>query len=298
MEFILAYLSSLLQLMLFLIMFGMGMTLTLGDFKRVGQYPKAVVVGLGNQIILLPLIGLFLISILPMPPVAAIGLMILCACPGGSTSNLLSYLSKGDTALSITMTALSSILTVFTIPFIINYSLVAIMGEGGKALQLPIVTTVLNIIKLTALPVALGMFINYRFPVFSKKSQNALAIASGIFLLIALGLIVIKLSELGNVWDFIKSTGPGVICLNLLSLSVGFLSAKLLKLSPPQATTISIETGMQNSVLGITIATAPSMLNNPQMATAAGVYGIVMCITGLLLIYFFRRISQQPKTFN
>jgi len=98
----------------------MGMTLTLQDFKRVGQFPKAVFVGLGNQIILLPLIGFFIVNILPMEPAIAMGLILVTACPGGATSNLISHLSKGDTALSITLTAFSSIITVFTIPFIIN----------------------------------------------------------------------------------------------------------------------------------------------------------------------------------
>jgi len=295
MQAISAWIPQILQALLFLIMLGMGMTLTVADFKRVREFRRAVVIGLCNQIILLPLVGLLLISTLPMAPEIAMGLMIITACPGGATSNLMSYLSKGDTALSITLTAFSSMITVFTIPFIINFSLVQIMGEGGKTIQLPILTTIFNIIKLTALPVALGMFINYRFSDFSTRSRNAIAWSSGIFILIALGLIVMRLAEIGSVWGFIKAAGLGVILLNFITLLIGFISARLLQLETDQSITISLESGMQNNVLGMAIAMAPSMLNNPEMATAAGVYGIVMCTTGMILIYFFRRISNRKE---
>ena len=293
MESFLALIPQLLQLLLFLLMLGMGMTLKLIDFKRVGQYPKAVLIGLTNQIILLPLVGLFLVTIIPMRPEIAMGLMIVTACPGGATSNVISHLSKGDTALSISLTAFSSVLTILTIPFIINYSLSYIMGEAGAAIQLPIGTTIVNIIKLTAFPVALGMFINYRFPKFTEKSKSALAWGSGMFVLIALGLIVIKLAELGSVWDFVKAAGLGVLCLNILTFGIGFISSRILQLNKPQSITISIETGMQNNVLGMAIATAPSMLNNPAMAASAGVYGIIMCTLGLILIYVFRKVIKD-----
>jgi len=186
MEYLFKITPQLLQLLLFLIMLGMGMTLTLADFKRVGQYPKAVGIGLFNQILLLPLVGLAIIKMIPMAPAIAVGLMIVTACPGGATSNLISHLSKGDTALSISLTAFSSILTVFTIPFIINFALLEIMAQSGKVIQLPVGTTILNIIKLTALPVAIGMLINYYLPNFSKNSKGAIAWSSGIFILIAL----------------------------------------------------------------------------------------------------------------
>ena len=289
MEFILAHIGAILQWLLFLIMFGMGMTLTVTDFRRVGQFPKAVFVGLGNQIILLPLIGLMIVKIIPMAPAIAMGLMLVTACPGGATSNLISHLSKGDTALSISLTAFSSLITIFTIPFIVNYSLVSIMGEGGKAIQLNVLDAIINIVKLTALPVALGMTIHYHFPKFTEKSKSALAWGSGIFILIALALLVVKLDEIGDVWTFIKAAGIGVVLLNFSTLGLGFISSRILQLNTPQAITISIETGMQNNVLGMTIAIA--MLENSEMAVSAGVYGIVMCTTGLILIYFFRKMT-------
>ncbi|MEN0046233.1 MAG: bile acid:sodium symporter family protein [Bacteroidota bacterium] len=293
---LLALVPLLLQILLFLIMFGMGMTLSLTNFENIGKYPKAVFVGLCNQILLLPLVGLAIVNIIPMAPTIAMGLMLVCACPGGATSNLISHLSKGDTALSITLTAFSSVITIFTIPFIINFSLNAIMGSAGQDIQLPIVPAILNIIKLTALPVALGMFVNYKFPAFAEKSKQTMAWASGIFILIALALLVVKLADIGNVWEFIAAAGLGVLALNLITLSIGFSSAKMLKLNTPQAITISIESGMQNNVMGMAIAASPSLLNNSEMAVSAGVYGIVMCTTGVILIYLFRQLLASKNT--
>lgn len=226
MEQLLAYVPYLLQILLFLLMFGMGMTLTITDFKNVGKYPKAVLVGLCNQILLLPLVGLALVKLIPMEATIAMGLMLVTACPGGATSNLISHLSKGDTALSISLTAFSSLLTILTIPFIINFSLLEIMGESGKTIQLPVLPTIVNIVKLTALPVALGMYINYHLPDFSERHRKAIAWASGVFILIALSLLVVKLAEIGNVWEFILAAGLGVLLLNLITLGIGFFHRK------------------------------------------------------------------------
>lgn len=296
MELILKYTPQLLSYLLFFIMLGMGMTLTVMDFKRVASYPKAVIIGLSNQIIILPIIGAVIVYLLPMKPVFAMGLMLVAASPGGATSNLISHLSKGDTALSISMTAFSSIITVFSIPLIINVSLKWIMGEEGADIQLPLWNTIINIFKLTALPVLLGLFINHKFPVFAEKSKSAIAWGSGIIILMALALMVNKLNEIGNVWSFIKAAFLGVFLLNVLTLAVGFFSAKMLKLDNPQAVSIAIESGMQNNVLGMAIATSATLLNSPLMAAPAGVYGIVMCATGGILIYFFRKLVNHKTS--
>ncbi len=292
---ILPYIPQLLQILLFLIMFGMGMTLTVGDFRRVGQFPRAVFIGLTNQIVLLPIVGLLIISVLPLRPEIAVGIMVVSACPGGATSNLISHLSRGDTALSITLTAISSLITIITIPLIINYALRVVMGDSGQLIQLPLWNTIVNIVKLTALPVILGMWINHRFPDFAKRSLNAIAWGSGTVVLLALALMVIKLAEIGDVWSFIKAAGLAVLCLNVLTFSIGFFSSRLLRLPTPQSITVSIESGMQNNVLGMAIAMAPTMLNNPIMAAPAGVYGIMMCAIGLGLIVVFRRISKNNQ---
>lgn len=269
----------------------MGLTLRWVDFQRISTYPAAVIVGLTNQIILLPIIALILVTLIPLSPVMAMGVMVLSACPGGATSNLIAHLSKGDTALSITLTACSSLITIFTIPFILNFSLAHLMGEAGRDIQLPILPTILNIIKLTALPVAMGMFINHHRPQWAERSQKALAWGSGVFILLALALMLLKVSEYGSVWSFVKAAGPVVFLFNILTMALGFFSARILKLGVPQAITISLESGMQNGVLGMAIATAPNLLNTPLMATAPGVYGLFMVFTGVVLISYFRRMA-------
>jgi len=169
------------------------------------------------------------------------------------------------------------------------------MQGEGVAIQLPIVTTIINIIKLTAIPVVLGMMINYYLPKFTQWAKTPVAIGSGIIILLALGVMVLKLDQIGSVWDFIRSIFWSVLLLNLMTLAVGYYTAKVLRLNTPQAITISIESSMQNNVLGMAIATSATMLNNPLMAAPAGVYGIVMCSTGAILITVFRRMVRDEN---
>jgi len=134
--------TQVIPICIFLIMMGMGLSLTPDDFKRVVKYPKAVSIGLINQLIFLPIIGFALASIMPLEPEYAVGVMLLVLCPGGTTSNMFSHLAKGDVALSVTMTAIASLITVFSIPIILNLSLVHFMGQGNE-FNLPILATML-----------------------------------------------------------------------------------------------------------------------------------------------------------
>ncbi len=271
-------------------MFGMGMTLTIKDFTRVSIAPKAVLIGLVNQILFVPLIAFALVSIIPMQPMIAMGLMIVACSPGGAVSNLFSYLSKGDTALSITLTAISSIVTIFTIPLIINFSLDTILGEASKSIQLPLGPTIFNIFKLTALPVFLGMLIKHQLPIFAEKSKPAIKWGSITVIVLALVFMIMKLEEIGDSWTFLKASFISVVLLNIFTLGTGFLSSKILKLPTKQAATISIESGMQNNVLGMTLAMSPSLLNTPEMAATPGVYGVVMSILAIAVIAIFKRM--------
>ncbi len=271
-------------------MFGMGMTLTIKDFTRVSIAPKAVLIGLVNQILFVPLIAFALVSIIPMQPMIAMGLMIVACSPGGAVSNLFSYLSKGDTALSITLTAISSIVTIFTIPLIINFSLDTILGEASKSIQLPLGPTIFNIFKLTALPVFLGMLIKHQLPIFAEKSKPAIKWGSITVIVLALVFMIMKLEEIGDSWTFLKASFLSVVLLNIFTLGTGFLSSKILKLPTKQAATISIESGMQNNVLGMTLAMSPSLLNTPEMAATPGVYGVVMSILAIAVIAIFKRM--------
>ncbi|WP_350288919.1 bile acid:sodium symporter family protein [uncultured Croceitalea sp.] len=290
-----SYIPYILQVLLFLVMFGMGMTLTVPDFTRVGIAPKAVITGLVNQIILVPLIAYGIVILVPMEPIMAMGLMV-CACsPGGAVSNLFSYLSKGDTALSITLTAISSIVTIFTIPLIINFSLDTILGEASKSIQLPLGRTIFNIFKLTALPVFLGMFLNYKFPKSAEKGKPVIKWGSITVIILALIFMVLKLEEIGDSWSFLNAAFFSVVLLNFFTLAIGFISAKSIKLSTKQAVTISIESGMQNNVLGMTLAMSPSLLNSPEMAATPGVYGVVMSVLAIGVIFIYKRMILREE---
>ncbi len=280
--------ANLLPTLLFLIMFGMGMTLTVEDFKRITKSPGEVLVGLTSQIIVLPIIA-FLISIsLGLNPTQSVGLILLACCPGGATSNLFSHLAKADTALSITLTAFSSIITVFTVPFIINASLFFFF-ETGSEFSLPVLRTIVNIFKLTALPTVLGMFLKNKFPEFCKRSEPVIKWFSIIFIIIALAAMLKLVSEKEPILVALKAVGFAVILLNIISMISGYQFGRMFKMDEKRKITIGIETGIQNGVLGITIATAPNLLDNALFAIPSGVYGLVMCISGIFVINFSKK---------
>ena len=273
-----------LPLSLFIIMLGMGLTLVTDDFRRVLLYPKAAAAGLFNQIILLPIVGLLLANLFGLSPVFAVGLMIIAACPGGVTSNLITYVAKGDTALSITMTAIASFITVFTIPLIINYSLVYFMGEGQE-ISLPILETMAKVIGITILPVSIGMYIRHTKPEFATKMEKPSRIASTvIFLVIILAVILANWGLL--IENFSKLSGV-TLALNVATMGLGFLAAKIMRLDLKQSLSITIESGIQNGTLAIVIAT--TILKQEDLALAAGVYSIMMFITGGFIMAYFGR---------
>lgn len=263
-----------------IIMLGMGMSLVLDDFKRVLIYPKAVAIGLVNQLVLLPIIAFLLIKLFGLQTELAVGLMILAACPGGATSNLISHLAKGDTALSITLTAISSIFTVFTIPYIVNWALVHFM-PNGQELQLNVMHTFLQVVGVILIPVTIGMIIRNYFPQFAFRMEKTVKIISAAFLVIIISAAIIKERE--NLVESFLLAGPVALTLNFMTLSAGFVMAKLFSLSTRQGGTISIESGIQNGTLGIVIAA--SIIGNSVMTIPAAIYSLIMFATGFVVIF-------------
>lgn len=271
---------------LIIIMWGMGLSLVVDDFKRVLSYPKAIIIGLTNQLIVLPLIGFGLASVFSVSPEIAIGVMILSACPGGPTSNLIAHLAKGDTALSVSLTAMSSLISILTIPFVINFALVSFIQEG-QIIQLNIAATILQIFAIVIIPVSIGMFIRYKSPSFSDKMEKPVRIASAVVLgLVIVGII---LKERANMGSYFEQAGLIALSLNLLSMTIGFLSARLLKISKAQSISISIESGIQNGTMAIMIST--TLLSNTAFAVAPAIYSILMFFTGGVVIFFAGRSS-------
>ncbi len=270
-----------LPLSLAFIMFGMGLSLTFGDFKRILLYPKAVTIGLINQLVFIPIVAFGLIMVFGLRAELAVGLMILAVCPGGATSNLITHLAKGDSALSITLTAFSSLITVFTIPFLVNFSIQYFMPGGGKEFQLNVFGTVISVILITAIPVLIGMIILRRTPNLAHRIEPTFRKLSAVFFVIILIAAILKERE--NLLIYISQVGPVALALNIATLVIGFFSSRLLGLSKKQSRTVSIEAGIQNGTLGITIAA--TLIGNSQMTIPSAIYGILMFGTAGIMIF-------------
>ena len=272
------------------IMFGMGLSLRIEDFKRILIYPKAVGIGLLNQLILLPVLAFGIAKAFQLPPELAVGLMILAVCPGGATSNLITHLAKGDSALSITLTACSSVITVFTIPFLVNYS-IAHFIPGGEAKQLEVVGTVVSVLAITIIPVALGMLVFAKAPKLASKLDLPFRRISAIFFVAIVLAAVLKEKE--NLVRYFVEAGPAALALNVATLALSFGIAKFVKLPFRQGLTIAIESGIQNGTLGITIAA--TLLMNSVMTIPSAIYSLIMFGTAALVILWGNKVASASK---
>jgi BASS family bile acid:Na+ symporter len=273
---------------LIIIMLGMGLSLVADDFKRIIVYPKAIAVGLVNQMIILPLIGFAIAVMFPLAPEIAIGLMILAACPGGPTSNLIAHLAKGDTALSVTLTALSSFITILTIPFIVNFALVHFLKEG-QMIRLDVVDSIKNIFIIIIIPIIIGMLIRRYREGFALKMAKPVRIASAIVLALVIIGIVIKEKE--NFVSYFQQAGIVALLLNVSTMIVGYFSAKLFRIKEKRAISISIESGIQNGTLAITVAVV--LLGSTEFAIAPAIYSLLMFFTGGVVIFLGLRRDKK-----
>ncbi|MEM6451002.1 MAG: bile acid:sodium symporter family protein [Cyanobacteria bacterium P01_D01_bin.105] len=281
-----------LPLALFVIMLGMGLGLTIEDFKRIAIAPKPVILGLLAQLVMLPLVGFVLASTFPLSPELAVGVMVLAACPGGPTSNMVTYLAKGNVALSITLTAISSLVTVFTIPLVVNVSMQRFLGEN-VAIQLPFIGTVIQIAAITLIPVSLGMLLHRYAPQFSANVEAWVKWLSLFFLsLIIVGLL---LKERENVLTFFVQVGWVTLTLNLVTMALGYWLSSAVKLDHSSAVAVTSEVGIQNGTLAIAVASTPTLLNSPTMAIPAAIYALLMFATGALFALWARR---RPNVIN
>ncbi|KAM3110377.1 bile acid:sodium symporter family protein [Phormidesmis sp. 146-33] len=279
--------SVLLPVGLAIVMLGMGLTLVPDDFQRVTRYPKAVAIGLIAQLLFLPIVGFLVASIVPMQPEMAVGLMVLALCPGGPSSNMITYLAQGDVALSVTLTALSSAITVLTIPIFTNLSLQYFAGRSA-AIALPIGQTMLQIFAITLVPIGLGMVIRQLFPDLARRLEkvaNRLAIA-----FLALIILAIVIREWSRIPGFIAQVGIAVVLLNVIAMLVGFWFGKLFNLKFAQRICIAIEVGIQNGTLAIAITAG--LLNNPDMAVPAAIYSLFAYATAIFAIFYGRSYVQ------
>lgn len=275
---------------LIIIMFGMGLSLTLSDFKRVMVYPKAMIIGQFCQIILLPLIGYTIAVYLDLSPTTAIGVMLLAACPGGPTSNMLTYMAKGDLALSVSLTAVSSILTIFTIPIVVQFALEK-FSDQNLMVTVDALTMVQQLFVIVLIPVGIGMIVKAKSPAFATKMDRPVKIASAlIFILVILG-VMFSIKDV--LMDYMKEAGLPAILLNVSTMTIGFLLAVVFRLSRKQAITISIETGIQNGTLAITLATIA--LNNAEYSIVPAIYGLLMFVTASIIIFIRKPLGIEDE---
>lgn len=271
----------LLPISLAIIMFGMGLSLVSGDFTRLFTYPKAVLVGLCNQLLFLPLIGFAIVVLFGLNPSMAIGVMIISICPGGPTSNLITQVSRGNIGLSVTLTALASLMTVFTIPILLSKFIAYFSGNTDVVIQIPILETMLQILVITVIPVSIGMMIRKRREAFALRMEKPMRTASTVLFVIIFLIIIIANKD--NLIQAMKEVGLPTLLLNLSTMGLGYLSAKLFGITGKSQISITIESGIQNGTLAFVIAT--TMLNNLEMGLPTGAYSIWMFLTGGILMW-------------
>ena len=276
-----------LPLSLAFIMFSVGLELTIADFKRVAIQPKEFIIGTISQMLLLPMVAFSLLSVWPMEPALAVGVMIIAACPGGVTSNLLTYLARGDTALSISLTAIISLLAVFTLPFIVGFSINYFMG-GATALEISIGKTILGVFAITTVPVIIGMFVKRITPLFAEKCErSARFIASILFVVIIIGAV---LAEKENIVEHFKQAGPFTLVLNLVMMLLAAFLSKLSDLGGRQCIAITLECGLQNGTLAIFVAV--TLIGNKTMMVPGGIYSLIMFASAIAYLFI---VKQSPS---
>lgn len=280
-----------LPLSLAIIMFSMGLSLTVDDFIRVKKFPKAFLSGLVLQMLALPLIAFGLCflwtNFADVSPAILVGFILIAACPGGVTSNMFAHLAKGDTALSISLTAIISVLSVFSIPIILNYGLQVFMGESGQQ-SLPIGKTIIGVFVITTVPVVLGMLIKALGPKLAVRLEPKVKkVASGLFIIIV-GAAIIK--EWGLIVENFSHVGPITILLNLLSMTLAYVVSKKLLLKEAQVRSIVFECGLQNGTLAVTIAL--TIIGNEAMMIPGALYSILMFFSGG---FYFWKIRQSSS---
>jgi len=275
-----------------LMMAGMGLALRPSDFGRLWQRPKAVVVGVMGQVLGLPLLGFLIASGFSLSPTQAAGIMILVSCAGGVVSGLLTQMAKGDTALSITMTAISMLIGTVSIPIIINASLSHFLQQS-EFIKLDLLPTSLRLFSMTLLPVISGMIVRHQFSHFSTRIQPSIARGSNI--LLATIIIVTLLDSNNGIGGDLPTLLLPLFVLNASAMGLGFACAHLAHLDLKTTKTLAIEVGIQNSATGIFIAT--TLLDNTALALPSMIYTGIAFVNVALFIFAFRRSVNNAKAF-
>jgi BASS family bile acid:Na+ symporter len=278
----------LLPLSIGIIMFGLGLSLTMEDFKRVARYPLAVGFGLFLQVVLLPFAAALIAIALKLSPDLALGLMLVAAAPGGATANIYSHLAKGDVALNITLTAVNSILALLTLPLVINLSLEYFFGAGQYVP--PPHRKIVEVAAIILIPVLIGMFVRARSEGFAKRMEKPIKLFSIVVLAILIAAAIYI--ERSKLLDSIVAVGLACLAFNVVSMLTGYLAPLALKLPERQAIAITMEIGIHNTALAIYVAL--NVLNNPAASLVPGIYTLCMYLTATLFAIYVSRRNLAP----
>lgn len=270
-----------------IIMLGLGLSLTLNDFKRVTKYPKAMTIALVCQMLVLPILCFVIAKFSGLSAALCVGLLLLAASPGGPTANLYSYLSHGDVALNISLTAINSVLTLFTLPLIVNLSLEYFMG-AGQYIPLPF-AKVVEVFVIVLVPVTIGMMIKNKAPHFASKMDKPVKIISALLLLTIIVSVTLREKEL--LAENFALLGLPVLLFNVVSLAVGYYVPLLFNVDKKQAVAIGMEIGIHNGTLAIYIAL--NVINNSTMSIPPAIYSLLMFLTAAVFGFLVNMGKKQ-----
>ena len=278
-----------LPLSLAFIMFTLGLGLTISNFKNVMTYPKAFLIGIINQMIILPFVAFLIASIFNLPAHLGVGMMILACCPGGVTSNIITRFAKGDVALSISYTAVVSIISVISLPVIVSFSYQYFIGSQNETIN--IIDLGMQMFFITSVPVLLGLFVNSKY---KSIADSIRLIADKISIILFIVMVIVALTKNWTLFvNHLEELGLSISALIIIMLFIGFSSARLLNINKAQSITISIESGIQNATVGIAVGNIIADQTTKSLsdfALTSGVYGILMYLVCLpLILIFFRK---------
>jgi BASS family bile acid:Na+ symporter len=277
-----------------IIMLGLGLSLRLEDFVRVLARPWPVAVGLFCQVVFLPALCFVLVYFSNLPPAICVGMMLLAASPGGTSAALYTHLARGDVALSISLTAVSSLLAIVSLPIIANLSLLAFYGEDGAVrLQLD---QVLQIFAIAIVPALIGVYIHKRYPAFAERLDKPVKLLATLFLAAVVLIALVGQWRLLAAWGL--TVGALALAFSLTSMSVGYWVPKMLNIERSQAVALSMSIGLHNAALVIALAMSEHMLNDPEMAIPPAAYGLIAYVVGGLFAWKLNRGQQASSGAN
>ena len=267
-----------------LIMLGLGLGLKIDDFKRVITNPKDFTIGIICQIILLPVVAYILVLILRLPLEIALGLMIISAAPGGVTSNVLTKFANGDVALSVTLTAVGSLISIASVPFIV-FTSANLLGQTNFSTEITMTGIALKMALVVTVPVLIGMIIRHFADNFISSNISIVNKVTGILFLVV--FFAIWVEERENIVNYLVQAGLAVLILNVVMMILAFYIAKIFATGIPQRKCISLECGLQNGTLAVFVAT--QIFNDVAYMVPTAAYALVMYITGFIFIYILRK---------